>query len=77
MRDGETGIVVPAPDPASLAAAILRLLRDPSLRQALGTRGREVAQAEFSDQSMCDRAEEAYVSAVKRRQWRGAPLAHA
>jgi glycosyltransferase involved in cell wall biosynthesis len=76
VRDGETGIVVPAADPASLAAAILRLLRDPSLGQALGARGREVARAEFSDQTMCDRAEQVYVSAMKR-QWRGAPMAHA
>lgn len=75
VRDGETGIVVPAPDPASLAAAILRLLRDPSLGHALGTRGREVARAEFSDQAMCDRAERVYASALERR--RGAPLAHA
>jgi glycosyltransferase involved in cell wall biosynthesis len=75
VRDGETGIVVPAPDPASLAAAILRLLRDPSLGQAFGTRGREVARAEFSEQAMCDRAEQVYSSTIERR--RGAPPAHA
>ena len=40
IRDGETGLVVPANDPAALAAAIGRLLSDPALRTRLGEGGR-------------------------------------
>jgi len=38
--DGETGLLVPAGDPSSLAAAIERLLEDPALRERLGAAGR-------------------------------------
>jgi MMP alpha-(1->4)-mannosyltransferase len=40
-RDGETGLLVRPDDPGALAAAIVRLLDDPSLRQRLGAAGRE------------------------------------
>lgn len=39
--DGETGLVVPAHDPESLATAIVRLANDPALRATFGTAGRE------------------------------------
>jgi glycosyltransferase involved in cell wall biosynthesis len=41
---GDVGIVVP-PDGASLAAALEKVLRDPSLAAAMGTAGRERATA--------------------------------
>jgi glycosyltransferase involved in cell wall biosynthesis len=40
VRDGETGLVVPAGDPVPLAAAISSLARDPELRRRLGAAGR-------------------------------------
>lgn len=46
--DGETGLRVPARDPAALADALARLLQDPPLRARMGTRGRELAQEAFS-----------------------------
>ena len=39
VRDGETGVVVPARDSGALAAAIERLAADDSLRARLGTAG--------------------------------------
>ena len=36
VDDGRSGLVVPAEDPDSLAAALLRLVRDPDLRRKLG-----------------------------------------
>lgn len=41
IRDEETGLVVPPGDPATLAAAIARLLADDALRTRLGAAGRE------------------------------------
>jgi glycosyltransferase involved in cell wall biosynthesis len=45
VRDGETGIVVPRDDPATLAAALRGLLSDEELRARLGAAAeREVRQ---------------------------------
>jgi len=43
-----TGLLVPVRDPASLAAALERLIRDPALRARLGTAARARAEAEFA-----------------------------
>jgi glycosyltransferase involved in cell wall biosynthesis len=49
--DGKTGLLVPADDPESLAAALRRALDEPSL----GSAGRERARTEFSVAKMADR----------------------
>jgi len=46
--DGETGLLTPPDDPASLAAAIERLLRDPSLRGRLAEAGFRRVRTAFS-----------------------------
>jgi alpha-maltose-1-phosphate synthase len=48
VADGVTGLLVPASDPAALAAAVNRLLDDPALAARMGRTGRERAAAEFS-----------------------------
>jgi glycosyltransferase involved in cell wall biosynthesis len=47
VRDGDNGLLVPPRDAESLADALRRLLRDPPLRERMGRRGREIAEAEF------------------------------
>jgi glycosyltransferase involved in cell wall biosynthesis len=47
IAEGETGLLVPPDDPAALAAAVERLIRDPALRERLGARGRAKIEAEF------------------------------
>jgi phosphatidylinositol alpha-1,6-mannosyltransferase len=46
--DGETGLLVEAGDVEALAAAILRILREPELAKRLGERGRERVLASFT-----------------------------
>jgi glycosyltransferase involved in cell wall biosynthesis len=47
-RDGINAILVPVDEPAALADAIDRLIRDPALRQQYGAAGRRLVEAEFS-----------------------------
>jgi glycosyltransferase involved in cell wall biosynthesis len=47
-RDGTAGVLVPAGDPAALMTAIRDLLRDSTLRNAIGTAGRERVAQRFS-----------------------------
>jgi glycosyltransferase involved in cell wall biosynthesis len=52
VHDGETGLLVEAGNPVALAAAILQVIDDPSLRASLGDRGRRLIAAEFSADRM-------------------------
>jgi glycosyltransferase involved in cell wall biosynthesis len=62
--DGETGLVVPARDPAALRAALERLLGDPELRRRLGEAGRRRAGERFSWAAVTDATLAAYAGAV-------------
>jgi glycosyltransferase involved in cell wall biosynthesis len=68
VRDGRTGLVVPAGSPDALAAALSSLARDPELRARLGAAGRERVRA-----WSCDVAAEGILEAVARtvgpRRW--------
>ena len=48
VRDGITGLLVPARDPVALAAALATLLRDRDMRRKMGAAGRQMAVDEFS-----------------------------
>jgi glycosyltransferase involved in cell wall biosynthesis len=48
VRHGENGLLVPARDVHALTEALKQLILDPALRQRMGERGREIAEAEFS-----------------------------
>ncbi len=50
VTENETGLLVPARDPAALAAALARLAGDAALRQRLGTVARERAVERFSQE---------------------------
>lgn len=47
LVDGENGLVVPPEDPAALAAALERLIRDPTLRIGLGAAAERKVRAAF------------------------------
>jgi len=62
----ETGLVVPPGDAEALAAAILRLARDPALRQAMGAAGRALFEAKFTDRRMAENSLPLYDLARRR-----------
>jgi len=67
--DGETGFLVPASDPRAMADALLRLLRDPELREAMGRRGALRMVERFSTDTMVRKYEDIvrYVCLKKKR----------
>ena len=60
VEDGVHGLLVEPRDPAALAAAIERLLRDPAEARRLGEQGRERQQRELSLDAMVRRVEDLY-----------------
>lgn len=65
--DGETGLLVPASDPRSLADALLSLLRDPSRAEAMGAAGRRRVRERFSTEKMVESMERAYLDLLEGR----------
>jgi alpha-maltose-1-phosphate synthase len=69
VADGQTGLLVPPGDPAALALALNRLVRDPTRAATMGHAGRKRAFAEFSWASIAvqtARLYETLVSATAR-----------
>src|ERR1035437_5959059 len=54
VRDGDTGLVFPSGNADELSRRLRQLLANRELRERLGRRGREVAQAEYSEQVYMD-----------------------
>jgi glycosyltransferase involved in cell wall biosynthesis len=70
VRDGENGLVVPAEDPAALAAAVRRLLAEPETRDRLGTAAAATASERFSWAAHAAGLERAYAAAAESRRQR-------
>ena len=56
----QTGLIVPAQDPAALAGAVERVLRDPSSAQRMADAGREHVLRLFTWEAVADRVERVY-----------------
>ena len=66
VEDEVTGLLVPARDPARLAAAVERLLRDPAARARMGAAGRQKALREFDETRIIAAILAAYRRLVER-----------
>jgi glycosyltransferase involved in cell wall biosynthesis len=74
IEDGRSGLLVPAGDPAALAAAIRRLADDRGRASAMGERGRKLAESRFSLDGMIEAVEELYLEVAPARRARiGSP----
>jgi glycosyltransferase involved in cell wall biosynthesis len=67
VEDGAAGLLVPPNDADTLAAAILRLSEDTSLRESLGLAARARAAREFTTAAMTAAFEELYEEIAARR----------
>ncbi|BAS27135.1 glycosyl transferase family 1 [Limnochorda pilosa] len=67
VEHGETGLLVPAGDPAALADALVPLLLSPGLREHLGRRGRERVAARFGWRRVAERTLEEYQRVLDER----------
>ncbi len=63
-----TGLLAPAGDDVALAAHLVRLANDPTLRSQMGRSGRERAAARFSEDAMLRRYADLYDEMIKVRQ---------
>jgi glycosyltransferase involved in cell wall biosynthesis len=64
VKHGETGLLVPAADPAALADAVIDLLTDPERTHALGQAGRELCLRQFDIKTTVSQVEELYRSGI-------------
>jgi len=64
--DGETGILVEAGDPVSLAEAVERVFVDRGLRERMGSQGRRRIETMFTVDRMVERTEDAYETMIKK-----------
>jgi glycosyltransferase involved in cell wall biosynthesis len=66
VTDGVSGLIVPPEDPTALAAAITRLLSDPSRAQEMGAAGKKLASEKFTTDAMMHRITLAYANVLRR-----------
>ena len=60
VRHNENGLLVPPRDSKALADALKILIENPELRKKMGSRGREIVEAEFSEEIVVKQTMEVY-----------------
>jgi L-malate glycosyltransferase len=67
IEDGKNGILIPPQDSTALAAALLRLLRDPAFAMGLGKRGQDYVISQFSFQKLIADTDQLYSELLRAR----------
>ena len=68
LDDGDNGLVVPPEDPAALAAALERAMRDPALRKRLGAAAEHKVRTQFDYHSSIRQ-----LAGLFEQEWQNAP----
>lgn len=63
--DGNNGFLVPPADASALAAAVIRLLKNPEEAGRMGSRGKQIVQEKFTVQAMVRSYEKLYLSLIE------------
>ncbi len=71
VEEGRTGYLVPVGSPALLAERVLRLLRDPCLRESMGAAARAKAESEFDQRLVFRRVDACYQRLLAERNLAG------
>ncbi len=64
VDDGKTGVLVPAEDPAAIAAMVTRLFADPAERNRLGAAARHEVASVYDADEVAARVERFYLRAL-------------
>ncbi len=64
IENGVTGFVTPPADPAALAEALARILRDDAVREAMGAAARQAAIVRFRTRSVAERTLDVYRAVI-------------
>ena len=67
VRDGVTGLLVPAQDSQALAEALMRLLKDPELAKRLGSVGRQYVIDHFSFERLVREVDSMYTELLRQK----------
>jgi L-malate glycosyltransferase len=67
ITDGENGLLAQGPEPGQIAAAIVRLLREPELARRLGSAARQTVEKRFSAEYMVDETLRVYGQIIQER----------
>lgn len=67
MQDNKQGILVPETEPAAFAEALLKLLKNPELRQRMGQAGRETVLTKYSWDLVAGQVEDLYMKLLGRK----------
>ena len=66
VRHNKNGLLIPPHDSKALADAIKKLIENPKLRAKMGARGREIVEAEFSDELVVKQTMDVYARLIRR-----------
>lgn len=68
VKDGITGILIPARNPKAMSEAIINLLKNKSLRKNMSEEGRKWIDNRFSAESMVEKISDLYEELIKEKQ---------
>ncbi len=66
VEDGKTGVLIPPNDPKTLAQAIVKLAKDPTLRESMGEEGQKRAIEQFDIKRTARQYEELYINLLEK-----------